>query len=163
MYTMPERTRKSRPKPAAGDPNRLLLYQVWRAENSFSRTLEDALRPLGISIAQCGVLFHLDLLGPLSAADLSRLIHHTPQGIASTVRRLVAAGWIDRRPHPIHGRIVVLTLTEEGKRALDDAMTVADEVEAVVTEGLSKADQPPSPVRSTTCKSGHYAARFLDD
>jgi DNA-binding MarR family transcriptional regulator len=141
MYTMLQRTRKPRPEPAAGDPNRLLLYHVWRAENSFSRTLEDAFRPLGISIAQCGVLSHLDLLGPLSAADLSRLIHHTPQGIASTVRRLVASGWIDRRPHPIHGRIVVLTLTDEGKRALDDAMAVAEDVEAFVTEGLSRADR----------------------
>lgn len=57
------------------------------------------------------------------------------------MRRLVAAGWIDRRPHPMHGRIVVLTLTEEGKRALDDAMAVADDVEAVVTQGLSRADR----------------------
>src|SRR5215210_3443702 len=70
--------------PSAGrDPTQLLVYRVWHTENALSRALDDALRPLGTSVAQCSVLFHLDLHGSLSAADLSRLIHVTPQGIAS--------------------------------------------------------------------------------
>jgi DNA-binding MarR family transcriptional regulator len=117
------------------------MYRVWRAENALSRGLDDALRPLGTSVAQCAVLFHLDLHGALSAADLSRLIHVTPQGIASTVRRLTDIGWIDRRPHPIHGRIVLLALTESGEQAFDDAMRIANEVEELVTEGVSDADR----------------------
>jgi DNA-binding MarR family transcriptional regulator len=136
-----ERRPRSRYQQASSDPTRLLLYRVWRAENALSRMLEEALRPLGISVAQCAVLFHLDLHGTLSAADLSRLIHVTPQGIASTVRRLVQTGWIDRRPHPVHGRIVLLALTKNGQRALHDAMRSADEVEALVTRGLSNTDR----------------------
>jgi DNA-binding MarR family transcriptional regulator len=103
--------------------------------------LDEALRPLGTSVAQCAVLFHLDLHGTLSAADLSRLIHVTPQGIASTLRRLEQSGWIDRRPHPIHGRIVLLALSGNGRHMLRDAMRVADEVEAHVTRGLSDNDR----------------------
>lgn len=94
-------------------------------------------RPLGTSVAQCSVLFQLDLHGSLSAADLSRLIHVTPQGIASTVRRLADAGWIDRRPHPVHGRIVLLALTDDGQRVLRDAIEIAERLEALVTQDIS--------------------------
>jgi DNA-binding MarR family transcriptional regulator len=117
------------------------MYRVWHAENALSYALDEALRPLGTSVAQCSVLFHLDLHGSLSAADLSRLIHVTPQGIASTVRRLADAGWIDRRPHPVHGRIVLLALTEDGHRVLDDAMGIAYELEALVTQDISASDR----------------------
>jgi DNA-binding MarR family transcriptional regulator len=117
------------------------MYRVWHAENALSYALDDALRPLGTSVAQCSVLFHLDLHGSLSAADLSRLIHVTPQGIASTVRRLVDAGWIDRRPHPVHGRVVLLTLTENGRHVLRDAIGIAEELEALVTQDISASDR----------------------
>jgi DNA-binding MarR family transcriptional regulator len=128
--------------PSAGrDPTQLLVYRVWHTENALSRALDDALRPLGTSVAQCSVLFHLDLHEALSAADLSRLIHVTPQGIASTVRRLAGDGLIDRRPHPVHGRIVVLTLTAAGRRVLADAWRVADELEALVTQDVPASDQ----------------------
>jgi len=117
------------------------MYRVWHAENALSYALDDALRPLGTSVAQCSVLFHLDLHGSLSAADLSRLIHVTPQGIASTVRRLAEAGWIDRRPHPVHGRVVLLTLTENGQRVLRDAIGIAEELEALVTQDISASNR----------------------
>jgi DNA-binding MarR family transcriptional regulator len=136
-----ERQPRSRNQPANGDPTRLLMYRVWRTENALSRGLDDALRPLGTSVAQCAVLFHLDQHGTLSAADLSRLIHVTPQGVASTVRRLADSGWIERRPHPIHGRIVLLALTEKGQEALQAAMTIAEELEALVTQDISAADR----------------------
>jgi DNA-binding MarR family transcriptional regulator len=128
-------------RPANRDATRLLLYRVWRAENSLSRVLEEALRPAGLSVAQCAVLFHLDLHGSLSAADLSRLIQVTPQGIASTVGHLVARGWIDRRPHPIHGRVVLLTLNTQGDEALRAALTIVEEVETLATRGISDADR----------------------
>jgi DNA-binding MarR family transcriptional regulator len=117
------------------------MYRVWHAENALSRALDEALRPLGTSVAQCSVLFHLDLHESLSAADLSRLIHVTPQGIASTVRGLAGDGLIERRPHPIHGRIVLLTLTEHGRRVLHDAVGIADQIEALVTHDISASDR----------------------
>ena len=141
----PRHSRELRPEtrhhPASRDPTRLLLYRVWHAENALSYALDEALRPLGTSVAQSSVLFQLDQHGSLSAADLSRLIHVTPQGIASTVRRLAEAGWIDRRPHPVHGRIVLLALTENGRRVLHDAMAIADQLEAIVTQDISDRDR----------------------
>jgi DNA-binding MarR family transcriptional regulator len=123
------------------DPTRFLMYRVWHAENALSYALDEALRPIGTSVAQCSVLFQLDLHGSLSAADLSRFIHVTPQGIASTVRRLADAGWIDRRPHPVHGRIVLLELTGDGQRVLHDAIEIAGRLEALVTRDISASDR----------------------
>ncbi len=117
------------------------MYRVWHAENALSYALDEAFRPLGTSVAQCSVLFQLDQHGSLSAADLSRLIHVTPQGIASTVRRLEEAGWIDRRPHAVHGRIVLLALTEKGRRVLQDAIAIAEQLEAIVTQDISTSDR----------------------
>src|SRR6478672_4547305 len=92
-----ERKPGTRDHPASRDPTRLLMYRVWHVENALSRALDEALRPLGTSVAQCSVLFQLDLHDALSAADLSRLIHVTPQGIASTVHRLADDGLVERR------------------------------------------------------------------
>ena len=68
----------------------------------------------------------------------------TPQGIASTVRRLEEAGWIDRRPHAVHGRIVLLALTEKGRRVLQDAIAIAEQLEASVTQDISTSHPSPS-------------------
>ncbi len=55
----------------------------------------------------------------MSDADLARACNSTPQAMNGVLATLKREGLIDRHPHPTHGRILQVTLTQEGKRRLD--------------------------------------------
>ncbi|WP_277741556.1 MarR family winged helix-turn-helix transcriptional regulator [Acidithiobacillus sulfuriphilus] len=49
-----------------------------------------------------------------SGADLARLSLLTPQTVSVIVNNLEKAGWVVRRAHDQHGRILVLEITDAG-------------------------------------------------
>jgi DNA-binding MarR family transcriptional regulator len=55
----------------------------------------------------------------MSDADLARACNSTPQAMNGVLATLKREGLIDRHPHPTHGRILQVALTQEGKRRLD--------------------------------------------
>jgi DNA-binding MarR family transcriptional regulator len=62
----------------------------------------------------------LDRDGPCTTAQLAtrRRVRH--QSMAKIVRRLAGAGLVERFPHGTDGRMVLLRITSDGRRALDD-------------------------------------------
>lgn len=92
-------------------------HVLWRAQNAAHREVQEALDDLGVTATQLGLAVHLDQLGPLSAADLSRGFHIAPQSVGTALQRLERAGWVQRRTHPVHGRVVLYELTETGLEA----------------------------------------------
>jgi DNA-binding MarR family transcriptional regulator len=91
-----------------------LTHVLWRAQNAVHRRVQEALDDLGVTPTQLGLAVHLDELGPLSAADLSRGFHIAPQSVGTALNRLEKLGWVRRRTHPIHGRVMLYELTETG-------------------------------------------------
>lgn len=120
-----------------------LPYTLWRTHNAVNRVLQDAIKDLGVTVTQLGLAVHLDQLGALSASDLARGIHVTPQSVATALARLDKLGWVDHQPHPVHGRVVLFSLTEQGRqgvRAGSARMTeVTDRVNSVLSEGGSES------------------------
>lgn len=111
-------------------------YLVWRANNAVHRRLQEVLGELDVSISQWGIMEHIDEFGALSASDISRGIHLTPQSINTAVGVLEKRGLIARRPHPGHGRIVLWQLTARGHDVVAEGRTrvavVRREVDALV-------------------------------
>jgi DNA-binding MarR family transcriptional regulator len=62
--------------------------------------------------------------GALSASSLSQQIALTSGGVTRLVDRLVDAGYVTRRPAPTDRRSLLVTLTDEGRAALDAACKV---------------------------------------
>lgn len=91
-----------------------LTYVLWRAQSVVHREVQRALDGLGVTVTQLGIAEHLREIGPLSASDLARGFGITPQSTTTALARLEALGWISRRPHPVHGRVVLNTLTPQG-------------------------------------------------
>jgi DNA-binding MarR family transcriptional regulator len=104
--------------------------------------MDRALEPIGVTVIQLGVLARLQATPGLSNAELARQCLVTPQTMNVILGRLEAAGLVERRPHPGHGRIVLAELTSAGHSVVDRGLSRADAVEACALRTLDATERP---------------------
>jgi DNA-binding MarR family transcriptional regulator len=122
-------------------PDDRLGYVVKLAQQALRARLDDELRALGLSTAKYSALSALMRSDELSAADLARSGFVRPQTMGDIVKALERDGLLERRRHPVHGRIQLLRLTEAGRAAAARADRRVREVEARMAEPLSEAER----------------------
>jgi DNA-binding MarR family transcriptional regulator len=76
--------------------------------------------PGDLSFPETAALARLDRDGPATSAELARQEQISPQSMGATLGGLQERGLIARSADPDDGRRVVLTLTDQGRRALTD-------------------------------------------
>ena len=86
-----------------------------------------ALEPFDLTPAQFGALVHTGREPGVSAAELARRVHLTPQSVQTALRPLLERDWVQRRPHPVHRRVLGNFLTPEG-------LTITERASAAVTD-----------------------------
>jgi DNA-binding MarR family transcriptional regulator len=64
-----------------------------------------------------------------SAADLARRLGLAPQSIGPAIAAAAERGLVQRRPHPVHGRVLQLYLTAAGQEAYRQAAAAIAEPE----------------------------------
>ena len=98
------------------------------------RCLEEA----GVTTAQAAALAVIRDRPGVSQRALASALRQTEPSITTLVRRLVAAGLVDRRVDPADGRARTLAITGPGAAALASAdaafAAINDHVDAVLTE-----------------------------
>jgi len=114
---------------------------IKRAQQVMRAAVDEALKPLGMSGSQFGALRVLSETPDVSGAELARRLAVTAQSMNELIAHLVTAGYIDRKPHPTHGRIVRLRLTASGKRALAKSTAVVESVIDKMMSGLHPDEQ----------------------
>ncbi|WP_104525941.1 MarR family winged helix-turn-helix transcriptional regulator [Blastococcus atacamensis] len=95
---------------------------VFRVQQILLARFDDALRPLELTFARYEVLVLLTFsrLGELPLKVIgSRLMVH-PTSVTNAIDRLVAAGYVDRRPNPADGRGVLAAITERGRAVVEE-------------------------------------------
>lgn len=117
-----------------------LTHVLWRAQNAAHRRVQDSLDELNVTTTQLGLAVHLGQLGPLSAADLSRMFHIAPQSVGTALNRLEKLGWVRRRTHPIHGRVVLYELTDSGQADVARGRELMVTANAEVTSVLADSE-----------------------
>jgi DNA-binding MarR family transcriptional regulator len=95
----------------------------------------------GITTAQAGALFVLLDRPGCTQRELAAALGQRESGITAMVRRLLAAGLVDRRASASDHRAQALTLTPHGERALDAVRPVLAEFNAGLRRVLG-ADGP---------------------
>lgn len=118
----------------------MLTHVLWRAQNAVHRRVQEGLDELGVTVTQLGLAVHLDQLGPLSAADLSRGFHIAPQSVGTALNRLEKLGWVARRPHPVHGRVVLYELTSTGVSNTARGRSVMASINSGLTAAIGHDD-----------------------
>jgi DNA-binding MarR family transcriptional regulator len=76
--------------------------------------------PHAIPPSQVYLLRLLDRRGALSMSDLANSLGITLSGCTAVVDRAVEAGWVDRRRDPNDRRVVLVGVSPEGERVLDE-------------------------------------------
>src|ERR1700712_1850339 len=98
---------------------------VFRVQQILLARFDDVLKPHGLTFARYEVLVLLTFsrTGELPLKVIgSRLMVH-PTSVTNAIDRLVAAGYVDRRPNPNDGRGVLAAITDAGRRTTEQATT----------------------------------------
>jgi DNA-binding MarR family transcriptional regulator len=114
-----------------------LLRQAWQ---SFHNAMDDALRAHGINGPQYAVLSVLERDPGVSGADLARACNTTPQAMNGVLATLERQALVRRHPHPTHGRILQVELTDEGRRRVEAATPAVRALERSIEAGFTAAE-----------------------
>src|SRR5450432_1158279 len=118
-----------------------LGYLLRQAQAAARLRMERALADLGVTPAQFVVLTMLKAYPGLSGADLARVALLTPQTVGVIIRNLERDGAIKKTPHPVHGRVLMWTLTRRGGTLLDKCGRHVRALERRLASGLTAKAQ----------------------
>ena len=113
-----------------------LIFELWQLRQVLPKVLDRELESLGITMLQFGTLNAIAVAGPQSAADLARRADVRPQTMAAMLAGLADAGLLERRPHPVHKRVLLVGLTPAGQRLWEAASERVGMVERRLHETL---------------------------
>lgn len=108
-----------RPEVAAGDLLRLedqVCFALSVAARGIVAVYRPLLEPLGLTHPQYLVMLALWEDSPQSAAELSDLLRLEPSTLSPLVRRLERSGYVRRERSARDGRVLLVSLTEAGRR-----------------------------------------------
>ncbi len=117
-----------------------LGYLLRQAGNAFRGNMEVALQSSSLTSPQFLVLTMVEAYPGASNADLARLTMLTPQTVSVIVANLEKSGDILRRPHSLHGRIVHLDMTAQGRQNLVHAKQCLQGFERDLAAGFEEAE-----------------------
>ena len=115
-------------------------YALKHAQSLLHLRMEEALRPLHLTVSQYSCLYHLRREPGISAAALARGTFVTRQSMNAMLQQLIDRGLVARPSQVETGRALPTTLTEAGTDALDAAQELVDGVEQRMLAGLTAAE-----------------------
>jgi DNA-binding MarR family transcriptional regulator len=117
--------------------------RISRIALHIARHQEEVFGRFGLNRGDVGVLSALRFAGPsrqLSPTQLFKGLMISSAGITSRLDRLEKRGLVRRERHPSDRRGVLVELTGEGRRVLDEAVRANTEAERELIAGLEPAE-----------------------
>lgn len=121
-----------------------VVGRILRLQGAIVRTVDTALQPFGVKYTTYAVLATLRVSPPphtMSPTQLRGTLLFTSGGISNLLRKVEAAGWIERQGDPRDGRGVVVCLTPAGKALADRTMAAHAAAEHALIRMLSPAER----------------------
>lgn len=112
-------------------------YVLKQAQALLHLRMEEALKPLQLTVSQYSCLHHLRSEPGISAAELARRTFVTRQSMNAMLQHLIDRGLVARPQRAESGRALPTLLTDAGTEALDAAQNLVDAVEQRMLAGLS--------------------------
>ncbi len=116
-------------------------YQLKRVQHALRGRMDEALRGMELTTPQYAALSALEDEPGLSGAELARRSFVTPQTMNGVLANLEAAGLIERRPHPEHGRVLQAYLTDSGEKKVSRAHDTVREIEEQMLTDLDSDER----------------------
>ena len=112
-------------------------YLLKQAQSLLRLRMEEALKPLDLTVSQYSCLHSLRRDPGISAAALARSVFMTRQSMSAMLQQLIDRGLVTRPQQPTSGRALPTALTPTGNDALDAAQQLVTEVEQRMLGALS--------------------------
>lgn len=122
------------------EPGRSHGYLLRDCYRSFSKALEDVIRPHGIGVGQWYFLRELWAEDGLSQGDLSLRVGMSAPTAVVAIRRMVEHGLVVRKPDDDDGRKMRIYLTKKGHRFGAKLLPLALEVTNIATKGFTQKE-----------------------
>ncbi len=117
-------------------PVLVFMKDLWALEQGLNQRSKAMLDRHGVTGPQRLVVRVLGRLGPLTPAQLSRVLHLHPSSVTRLIQRLEERSFVTRTPHPAHRGRVLLSLGSRGSRV---ERLQAGTVESAVRSALRAA------------------------
>lgn len=112
-------------------------YVLKHAQSLLHLRMEEALRPLHLTVSQYSCLYHLRREPGISAAALARATFVTRQSMNAMLQQLIDRELVARPSRAESGRALPTMLTAAGTGTLDAAQKLVDGVEQRMLAGFS--------------------------
>lgn len=97
-------------------------------------------RTHGLVVAEWRVLVHLLRCGAVSVRDIHNCVNLEKPRVSRAVSRLETEGLVQKTQGAGDGRLVAISLTDAGRRALADIIPAATRIETHLTRAVSSED-----------------------
>jgi DNA-binding MarR family transcriptional regulator len=124
-------------------PEGHITYLLRQANASVRLALDRALAKENMTHPQQSALTMIRAYEAISAADLARLTMLTPQTVNGIVRALEVRGAIRKEPDRVHGRILRLLITDEGRELNRRCRALTAPIEAALHAMMSANTENP--------------------
>ncbi len=123
------------------DFERAFGFVLHETARLLSKRFDQKARAIGLTRAQCSVLFRLSMQEGMNQARLAELMEMEPISLARLVDRMEQAGWIERRADPADKRARRLYMTAKAKPVYERMIAVGLETRGEALAGISQADR----------------------
>jgi DNA-binding MarR family transcriptional regulator len=118
-----------------------LCIRIRRTEQALMAHHETVLRGYGLTMTQYTVLLTLSREGGMSGAQLARACGVTQQTMAPILTGLQSKHLIARETSPVHAKVLIASLTEQGNRLLDRAYQEVIVLERALADAFTPAER----------------------
>jgi DNA-binding MarR family transcriptional regulator len=115
-------------------------YALKQAQSLLHLRMEEALKPLHLTVSQYSCLYRLRREPGISAAGLARATFVTRQSMNAMLQQLIDRGLVTRPSRAESGRALPTMLTAVGTDTLDATQNLVDGVEQRMLAGLSATE-----------------------
>ncbi|MDO1581432.1 MarR family winged helix-turn-helix transcriptional regulator [Rhizobium oryzicola] len=116
-----------------------LCLHVQRAARALARKFDQALRPLGLTNGQFSLLMSLNRPQPATMGSVASLLDMDRTTLTAALKPLQRRGLVESAADPKDARSRLLSLTDEGRKLLAEALPIWTsthaEVDAMLGEG----------------------------
>lgn len=116
-------------------------YALKEVSAALRTAMEEVLRPLGMNVTRYACLELLAQRPGMSSAELARRAFVTRQSMNALLQALEQEGYVSRPSEAPVGKVLPTTLTDAGRRSLQQATVAVRSVELAMMTGLTPDEQ----------------------
>lgn len=115
-------------------------FLIHRIEAHLTRICNPRFRRWKVDIDMARMLAVLDQEGRMAAGDIVRVMALPQSTVSHQLKRLDKLGYLTRTPDPLDSRMVVATLTPEGRTVARQSNALSREITSILTDALAGLD-----------------------